>query len=252
MRRSLFVPGAVLCALSSPAVAESSPQRPAPRVIEAAVTPEGKVVAVQPAVERLNDRTGPKPRSPCGAPIDMDAATARALVEKIAKEEAFYPEFVLAVAHGESRFDPNALSPKGAVGLMQLEPATAERYKVNICDPADNVRGGVRFLRDLHARYRNPLFILAAYNAGEENLQTISRRPAISGNGAFRRDRVERILRLACARPKTFGGRRGKRAGAKIRPGVARGFTVRRSGRQPLAIRLRLERRVTAGERERC
>ncbi len=108
---------------------------------------------------------------PCGAPIDMDAATARALVEKIAKEEAFYPEFVLAVAHGESRFDPNALSPKGAIGLMQLEPATAERYKVNICDPVDNVRGGIRFLRDLHARYRNPLFILAAYNAGEENLQ---------------------------------------------------------------------------------
>ena len=171
MRRSLFVPGAVLCALSSPAVAESSPQRPAPRVVEAAVTPEGKVVAVQSAVERLNDRTSPKPRSPCGAPIDMDAATARALVEKIAKEEAFYPEFVLAVAHGESRFDPNAVSPKGAIGLMQLEPATAERYKVDICDPADNVRGGVKFLRDLHARYKNPLFILAAYNAGEENLQ---------------------------------------------------------------------------------
>jgi len=140
-------------------------------VVEAAVTPGGKVVPVQPAVERLNDRTGAKPRSPCGAPIDMDAATARALVEKIARQEDFYPEFVLAVAHGESRFDPNALSPKGAVGLMQLEPVTAERYKVNICDPADNVRGGVRFLRDLHARYRNPLFILAAYNAGEENLQ---------------------------------------------------------------------------------
>ena len=171
MRRSLFVPGAVLCALSAPAVAESSPQRPAPRVIEAAVTPEGRVVAVQPSVERLNVRTGAKSRSPCGAPIDMDAATARALVEKIAKQEAFYPEFVLAVAHGESRFDPNALSPKGAVGLMQLEPATAERYKVNICDPADNVRGGVRFLRDLHARYKNPLFILVAYNAGEENLK---------------------------------------------------------------------------------
>jgi len=42
----------------------------------------------------------------------MDAATARALVEKIARQEDFYPEFVLAVAHGESRFDPNALSPK--------------------------------------------------------------------------------------------------------------------------------------------
>jgi hypothetical protein len=171
MRRSLFVPGAVLCALSSPTVAETSPQKAAPRVIEAAATPEGRVVAVQPAVEKLNDGKGAKAPAQCSAPIDMDAAAARTLVERIAKEESFYPEFVLAVAHGESRFDANAHSPKGAVGLMQLEPATAERYKVNICDPADNVRGGVRFLRDLHARYRNPLFILAAYNAGEENLQ---------------------------------------------------------------------------------
>ena len=77
MRQSLFVPGAVLCALSAPAIGESSPQRPAPRVIEAAVTPEGRVVAVQPSVERLNVRTGATSRSPCGA-IDMDAATARA------------------------------------------------------------------------------------------------------------------------------------------------------------------------------
>ena len=53
---------------------------------------------------------------------------------------------------------------------MQLEPETAKHYGVNICDPADNVRGGVRFLRDLHSRYRNPLFILAAYNAGEKAL----------------------------------------------------------------------------------
>jgi len=52
-------------------------QRPAPRVIEAAVTPEGRVVAVQPSVERLNVRTGTTSRSPCGA-IDMDAATRRA------------------------------------------------------------------------------------------------------------------------------------------------------------------------------
>src|SRR5208283_1039982 len=159
MSRSLFVPGAVLCALSSPAIAESSPQKEAPRVIEAAVTPGGKVVAVQPAVARLNDRTGARPHPPCAAPIDMDAATARALVDKIAKEEAFYPEFMLAVAHGESRFDPNALSPRRGVGLMQLEPATAERYKVNVCGPDDNVRGGVRFFRDLHARYQNPLVV---------------------------------------------------------------------------------------------
>jgi hypothetical protein len=50
---------------------------------------------------------------------------------------------------------------------MQLMPETAQRFKVDLCDPADNVRGGVRFLRALHEKYRNPFFILAAYNAGE-------------------------------------------------------------------------------------
>ena len=171
MHRSLSLLGVVLCALSSPAISESSTQTASPRLIDSAVTPEGRVVAGETAAEKLNDGKGAKAPAPCSALIDMDAAAAQALVERIAKEEGFYPEFVLAVAHGESRFDANALSLKGAFGLMQLEPATAERYKVNICDPADNVRGGVRFLRDLHARYRNPLFILAAYNAGEENVQ---------------------------------------------------------------------------------
>jgi hypothetical protein len=90
---------------------------------------------------------------------------------KIAQEENFYPEFVVAVAHAESQFDVNAESPRHAIGLMQLEPATAQRYRVKICDPADNVRGGIKFLRELHARYKNPLFILAAYNAGEETLR---------------------------------------------------------------------------------
>lgn len=100
----------------------------------------------------------------------MSAGEARALVEAVAKREAFYPEFVLAVAKVESNFDVKARSDKGAAGLMQLEPATALRYKVDICDPADNVLGGVRFLRDLHDRYRNPMFILSAYNAGEDKL----------------------------------------------------------------------------------
>ncbi len=48
---------------------------------------------------------------------------------------------------------------------MQLTPATAARFKVEICDPADNVLGGVRYLRHLHARFRNPFYILAAYHA---------------------------------------------------------------------------------------
>jgi soluble lytic murein transglycosylase-like protein len=100
----------------------------------------------------------------------MLASAARDLIEKIAQEEKFYPEFILAVARAESQFQTTATSPRGAIGLMQLEPEIARHYGVNICDPADNVRGGIRFLRDLHSRYRNPLFILAAYNAGERAL----------------------------------------------------------------------------------
>jgi hypothetical protein len=49
-----------------------------------------------------------------------------------------------------------------------LLPQTADRFKVNLCDPADNVRGGIRFLRSLQDKYKNPLFVVAAYNAGED------------------------------------------------------------------------------------
>lgn len=97
----------------------------------------------------------------------MPANEARALVARIAAEEGFFPEFVHSVAKAESGFNSIALSGKGAFGLMQLEAATAKRFAVDLCDPASNVRGGIRFLRALHTKYRNPLFILAAYNAGE-------------------------------------------------------------------------------------
>ncbi len=105
--------------------------------------------------------------APCTGVKAMAADDARALVLRIATEENFYPDFVEAVAKNESQFNSIALSDKGAFGLMQLKPETAKRFKVDLCDAADNVRGGVRFLRALHEKYRNPFFILAAYNAGE-------------------------------------------------------------------------------------
>ena len=142
------------------------------RALEAMVSPSGKVVPAPVAgseVERGTDG-GAKKTEACPGPGPMPASAARDLVEKIAREENFYPDFVSAVARAESRFQSDAVSPRGAIGLMQLEPETAKNFGVNICDPADNVRGGIRFLRDLHSRYRNPLFILAAYNAGEKAL----------------------------------------------------------------------------------
>lgn len=76
-----------------------------------------------------------------------------------------------AVIHTESGFDPNARSAPGAQGLMQLMPATARRYKVsNVWDPQENINAGSRHLRYLLTRYQSVPLALAAYNAGEGNI----------------------------------------------------------------------------------
>ena len=90
-------------------------------------------------------------------------------IDAIARRHGMDPLLVRAVIRVESNFDPKAVSPKGAAGLMQLMPETAMRYGVeNRFDPAQNVDGGVRYLRDLMAMFDNNLSLaLAAYNAGE-------------------------------------------------------------------------------------
>ncbi|BAU50046.1 hypothetical protein SVA_3510 [Sulfurifustis variabilis] len=93
----------------------------------------------------------------------------RALVEQAAREYTLDSALLHAVIATESAYDPRAVSPKGAVGLMQLMPETARRYGVSDAfDPGENVRAGARYLRDLLARFDNDVALsLAAYNAGE-------------------------------------------------------------------------------------
>ncbi len=90
------------------------------------------------------------------------------LIDQLAYRYGIRPSFVRAVIKAESNYNPTAISPKGALGLMQLMPLTARRYGVgNVFDPAENVTAGVRHLRHLLDLYDNPGLSLAAYNAGE-------------------------------------------------------------------------------------
>ena len=88
------------------------------------------------------------------------------------------PALLRAVIHVESRFNPAAVSPAGAVGAMQLMAVTAKRYGVvNRADARQNVDAGARYLRDLLARFDgNVALALSAYNAGEGAVERHARR----------------------------------------------------------------------------
>ena len=82
------------------------------------------------------------------------------------------PGLIKAMMHSESAFNPNARSPVGAQGLMQLMPATARRFKVsNPWSPADNIEGSAKYIAWLMKRFNNNVeFAVAGYNAGEGNV----------------------------------------------------------------------------------
>ncbi len=102
------------------------------------------------------------------------------------------PAFVLAVIGVESGGRSDALSPKGAAGLMQLMPATAERFGVSDrSDPVQNLKGGIAYLDWLMTEFdRDPVLVLAAYNAGENAVKSNKGVP----NYAETRDYVPKVL----------------------------------------------------------
>ena len=121
-------------------------------------------------VDPLPEPPAPRPEQLWTAPgcRPLPLSATRGLVERIAPEEGVPPELVLAVIFRESRFSPCAVSPSGAVGLMQLKPATARLMGVgDLLDPEQNIRGGARYLRLLLERFDgNVALALGAYHAG--------------------------------------------------------------------------------------
>jgi len=101
---------------------------------------------------------------------------------------------VRAVMHAESNFDPHAVSPRGASGLMQLMPETAqEMYVKDIFNAQQNIDGGARYLRVLANQYEGDMVkMLAAYNAGPEALRKFGGLPPYEETQVY----VRKVIQL--------------------------------------------------------
>lgn len=153
------------------AAAMGTPLGPTPACLRA---PEPEVAAAPPAPPAWAARTAAAPSAfdppiPVAVPANAPAPIVR-FVDLTARDYHLAPHLVLAVMATESNFDPLAVSPKNAQGLMQLVPDTAARFNVRqITDPVQNIRGGMAYLRWLLAYYQGDIALaLAAYNAGEK------------------------------------------------------------------------------------
>jgi len=117
----------------------------------------------------------------------------RELVQEAAVRNGLPPEFLHSVAAVESAYRPGAVSPKGAIGIMQLMPATAATLNADPRDPVQNVEAGARHLRDLLLRYNGQTRkALAAYNAGAGAVERYGDVPPYPETKTY----VEKVLRL--------------------------------------------------------
>jgi soluble lytic murein transglycosylase-like protein len=148
---------------ASPFRAESGASAPAPS------TPARKTVVVR--VDRSTGRlvrreVAPTPPA-AKAPVKTAPPAIARLVDQSSRAHGVDPLLVHSVIQVESNYDPQAISPKGAEGLMQLTPPTARVLGVsNTFDPGENIEAGVKYLEYLQDLYKDERLALAAYNAG--------------------------------------------------------------------------------------
>jgi soluble lytic murein transglycosylase-like protein len=143
-------------------------------------------------VELEEEKTKPTPVVPVPQVLE---STVTDLAGQAAKKYLLPDAFVRSVMKAESNFHPDAVSPKGAIGLMQLMPGTARQLGVNPLNPEQNADGGAQYLRELLARYENDpnqvLLALAAYNAGPQAVEKYHGVPPYPATRAY----ILRILK---------------------------------------------------------
>jgi hypothetical protein len=143
------------------------PRLQAPEPISA---PESEAAGLEPDNDHFD--SGIQLGTPECGPSPATPAEITRIVVEAAERHNVDVGFAVAVVTAESRLDRLRNSPKGARGPMQLMPATAERFGVtDICDPEENIDGGVRYLRELTDEFQNPFLVAAAYNAGEGSVR---------------------------------------------------------------------------------
>ena len=151
---------------------------------------EKDLTPAPPAEKQVGNKTDLKPAVQVARsnPVTLDQAVAAG-----SQRYLIDPDLITSVIHAESNFNPHAVSPKGAQGLMQLMPQTASGLGVqNAFDPQANVDGGTRYLRDLLVRYNFDLVkALAAYNAGPLRVEQYKGVPPYRETRAY----VARIVR---------------------------------------------------------
>lgn len=124
-------------------------------------------------------------------PVVVAPKAPRELVEAAARKNGLPPNFVHSVVSAESGYKTDAVSPKGAIGLMQLMPATARSYNADPHDPSQNVEAGAAYLRELLLKYNGDARLaLAAYNAGPGAVSKYNGVPPYAETQTY----IERVL----------------------------------------------------------
>ena len=206
MGMNLFVeaePPSFSAETSDPAAAALEMQRSSVKSMQGSIDKQKAAVRLQagegqPAAAFFTTswhRSAPSPANePRGFPQcdPMPESDLASLVKETAFDEDLNPGVIRAVIRRESASYPCAVSPKGATGLMQLMPGTANQFGVDPLDAKQNVQAGARYLKQLLTRYKGDLKLaLAAYNAGPAQVDAAGGIPKIPETTAY----VDAILK---------------------------------------------------------